>query len=139
MKYIMIAAVFFCSFIFVNNSYARLEKYIRIYEISELEWQLLSWTTAWRDTKAMFDPFVLERMEYNRGRKKVEVYLKGPEEEAAEENLNKSLLGVTSQLKGRFPELDVKTELVIYYDLTSGDGSKTSRIEYRDGEFHSEK
>ncbi|MFH1441927.1 MAG: hypothetical protein ABIH18_07820 [Candidatus Omnitrophota bacterium] len=123
------------SFVFVNNSQARIRQYINPYDISQIEWQLLNWTAAWRDTTTPAFPFTLERMEYDRTKRKVIIYLQGKSEFATDENLRKSIDGIASLFNQKFPEFNPKEDMIVYYSLISPEGNKTVPIKYENGSF----
>ncbi len=114
-----------------GNALANLSSYSYPYDISQLEWQLLNWTTAWRGTATPVSPFILERMECDRKGWKVIIYVNGMFSQATDENLKGSIDNITSTFKNRFPEFDPKTDLTVYYNLGS------STMVYKDGNFSS--
>jgi hypothetical protein len=114
---------------------AVLSKYTYSYDISQLEWQILNWTSAYRGTLTPGDPFTLERIEYNRKSSKVTVYLTGMPDLATDENLNKSLSGITNLFSRRFPGFDPATDLIINYKLMPDSGTEAVYKEYREGVF----
>lgn len=133
---IVFVFVFFLSFfIFLNNSQARIRQYINPYDISQMEWQLLNWTAAWRGTTTPAYPFTLERMEYDRAKQKVVIYLQGKSELATDENLHKSIDTITSSFNQKFPEFNAKEDLAAYYSLTSSEGDKIACIKYENDSF----
>jgi hypothetical protein len=123
-------------FFSVGNAQASLKGYTYSYDISQVEWQILNWTAAFRDTNTPGNPFILERMEYNRKAKKVMIYLKGGLNLASDDNLKKSLDGCTTLLKQRFPDFDSTEDLYISYKLTSSDGQNVTYKEYKEGSFN---
>ncbi len=135
-KIIIFIPVFFLSFfILLNNSQARIRQYINPYDISQMEWQLLNWTAAWRGTTTPSFPFTLERMEYDRPSLKVIIYLQGKSELAVDENLRKSIDSISSLFSQKFPEFNVKEDLIVYYSIISSQGDKTVTIKYENGSF----
>jgi len=122
-----------------SPAHAVLSKYTYTYDISQLEWQILNWTSAYRGTLTPGDPFNLERIEYNRKNAKVIVYLTGMLDLSSEDNLNKSLDGVSSLFAQRFPGFDPKTDLIIYYKLLPLTGQDAVYKEYNAGEFNDRK
>ncbi len=123
------------SLCFMANAQARVDGYTYPYDISQIEWQLLNWTSAWRGTTTPADPFTLERMEYDRSTKKVLIYLTGKTDTATEENLKKSIDGITALFKPRFSNFNLDTDAYVYYKLKSADGQSTSYKEYKNGAF----
>ncbi len=123
------------SFVFLNDSQARIRQYINPYDISQMEWQLLNWTAAWRGTTTSSYPFTLERMEYDRVKLKVVIYLQGKSELAADENLRKSIDGISFLFNQKFPEFNAKEDLIVYYSFASSEGNKTVPIKYENGSF----
>ena len=126
---------FLLPFLIATPAQAVLSRYTYTYDISQLEWQILNWTSAYRGTLTPGDPFTLERIEYDRKPAKVIVYLTGTPDIASEDNLNKSLKGITSLFAQRFPGFDPETDLIIYYKLSSGDGQEASYKQYSAGDF----
>jgi len=121
--------VFIMLLCFTGNALANLNRYSYPYDISQLEWQLLNWTTAWRGTATPASPFILERMECDRKGWKVTLYVNGMFSQATDESLKTSIDNITSTFKNRFPEFDPKTDLTVYYNLGS------STMVYKDGNF----
>lgn len=119
----------------VPSAEAKLRKATYIQEISKIDWQLLNWTAAWRGTKKPADPFILERMEYDRDARQVEVYLNGDPKEATDENLQKSISGITAVLQDEFPDFEPRDDLIVHYSLKSEEDNKTLNITYKDGTF----
>ena len=117
------------------NAQARVDGYTYPYDISQIEWQLLNWTSAFRGTSTPADPFVLERMEYDRNTKKVIIYLTGKTEDATEENLKKSIDGIAALFKPRFSNFNLDTDGYVCYKLKSADGQNISYKEYKNGAF----
>jgi len=128
--------LFFLSCFIASPAHAVLSKYTYTYDISQLEWQILNWTSAYRGSLTPGDPFTLERIEYNRKTAKVIVYLSGMLDLSSEDNLNKSLGGVTRLFAQRFPGFDSKTDLIIYYKLLPLTGQDAVYKEYSAGEFN---
>ncbi len=122
----------------ISPALAKLENYTYPYDISQIEWQVLNWTAAWKGTTTPADPFILDRIEYDRKTVKVSVYLKGKSEDNTEDNLKKSLDGITKAFTGRLAQFDPETDLIIHYTITSPDDpNKTYQVEYRNGSFGS--
>lgn len=127
-------------FIFIGSAEAGFRRYTYSYDISEIEWQFLNWTAAWRGTTILADPFTLDRMAYDRKTKKANIYLSGKDKDASEINLNRSLEQIISLFNNHFPpEFDAKTDLVIHYILKSDDAQKITYIKYEDGSFSTKK
>lgn len=127
--------VIFLLLAFSNNSYASLEGYTYPYEISYIDWQLLSYSTICHNTKTPADPFVLDRLEYDRKLRKIKVYLTGSAADATDENFNKALGNIVKVLIERFPKFDRLQDLVVYYDLSPADGGQEgTRWTYQDGQ-----
>lgn len=120
---------------FSTTAQARLTAYTYPYDISEIEWQILNWTAAWRGTTTPAEPFILERMEYDRKEKKANIYLTGRPEQASDDNLNKTITGITSLFHQRFPNFEPESDLIVHYNLKSEKGEKTLYIEYNQGAF----
>ncbi len=118
-----------------NPASAKLSRYTYPYDISYIEWELLTMTTAWRDTTALADPFILENMVFNRKDKVIHVYLRGKSEQASEENLKDSIAAINARLLEKFAEFEVNSDLMVHYALTSADGKKTSGMEFSNGAF----
>lgn len=136
MFYKIILFIFLILVIFVGGvSFASITGYTYPLDISQLEWQLLNWTSAWRDTLTPADPFTLERMEYDRKAEKIHIYLRGKSEDATDDNLKKSLQGITSIFSDRFPKVKIEEDLVIHYSLTSDAEPKSVKLEYKNGNF----
>jgi hypothetical protein len=104
-------------------------------DISQLEWQLLNWTAAWRQTTTPADPFILDRMEYNRKTEKIHIYLNGKAEDATDENLKKSITKIASVFTERFPKVKIEEDFVVHYNLVSSSDQKATEIEYSQGNF----
>jgi hypothetical protein len=117
---------------------AELNRYLYPYEISELDWQLLQWTSAWHDSQDQFAPFKFERVEYTRKVKKIMVYLTGLIADGTKNNLNLSLQKLNKVFTLRFSYFDAKKDLQVFYRLLSQDKTKAVNIEYNDGMFSSE-
>jgi len=127
-------------FIFCGSAEARLKRYTYSYDIAEIEWQFLNWTAAWRGTTALAEPFILDRLVYDRTTKKANVYLSGKESDGAQVNLDKSKNQIISLFGRRFsPEFDANTDLVVHYLLKSEDAKKITYIKYEDGSFTTKK
>ncbi|MBC8436646.1 MAG: hypothetical protein H8D90_01995 [Candidatus Omnitrophica bacterium] len=122
---------------FTDTAQANLKRYTYSYDIAEIEWQLLNWTAAWRGTTTPAKPFILDRMEYDRGTRKVSIYLKGDTDLDTQQNLNKSIEGIVSLFSKRFPpDFDQTTDIVVYYELKSAqDGRDSVYINYENGVF----
>ncbi len=123
------------SWYFMGNARARVDGYTYPYDISQIEWQLLNWTSAWRGTTTPADPFTLERMEYDRNTRKVLIYLTGKTDAATDENLKKSTDGINSLFQKRFPNFNLETDAYVYYKLSSDKDQAISYKEYKDGAF----
>ena len=126
-----------CFFLFpVNSALATVKGYTYPYDISQIEWQILNWTAAYRDTTTPGDPFILERIEYDRPTRKVMIYLRGSVELASDENLQKSLNGCAGLFKQRFTDITPEGDFYISYKLTSSDGQNNLTYkEYKQGSF----
>src|SRR3989338_7192847 len=124
----------FLVFIFFSFARADLQRYTYPYDISQIEWQLLNWTAAWRGSTTLANPFILENMEYDRKANRVHIYLSGKVEEASDENLEKSINTIISRFQERFPKFEAKEDLVVHYNLKS-EKNETSYREYSDGAF----
>ena len=134
-KLIVFSLILLSCFI-ASPAQAVLSKYTYSYDISQLEWQILNWTSAYRGTLTPGDPFTLERIEYNRKSSKVTVYLTGMLDLATDENLNKSLSGITDLFSRRFPGFDPAADLIINYKLMPDSGQEAVCKEYSAGEFN---
>lgn len=122
--------------IFASGAEAKLKKYKYIQETSKLDWQLLNWTAAWRGTTRPASPFILERMEYDHALSKIAIYVNGKTDQATDDNLNNSISGIVSLLQERFPDFEVKNDLIVYYEIKSDKDPKSSYIEYNNGDFN---
>ena len=122
------------SLCFMGNAQANLKGYTYPYDISQIEWQVLNWTAAWRGTTTPADPFTLDRIEYNRNERKVIVYLNGNLDDASDENLKKSIDSINSLFQQRFTNFDIITDALVYYKLKDKD-QKISYKEYKNGTF----
>jgi len=131
----LILAFLFLTLCFVGSAQASVNQYTYPYDISQIEWQILNWVSAYRGTVTPGDPFTLERMEYDRKTFKVIIYLTGTPDISGEENLKKSVEGCTTLFKNRFPNFDATTDLIIYYKLLSGIGQEAVYKEYSNGDF----
>ena len=118
-----------------SNLPAAVKNYTYPYDISQMEWQLLNWTSAWRQTTNPANPFTLERMEYDRSAKKVNIYLSGDSGLAKDEFLKKGMDGIADLFRGRFPEVDAVKDLLVHITLRSAQDDKSIIIEYKDGNF----
>lgn len=114
---------------FASSASANLSRYMYLYDISMLEWQLLNWAAAWHGTTTPADPFVLERMEYDRKERKINIYLSGAPDKKTDDNLKKSIDNISSNIQQRFPEFDPKSDLIAHYSFGS------FACEYKDGTF----
>jgi hypothetical protein len=123
------------SWCFMGKAQARVDGYTYPYDISQIEWQLLNWTSAWRGTITPADPFTLDRMEYDRNTKKVLIYLTGKTDTATDENLKKSIDGIVSLFQKRFPNFNLDSDAYVYYKLTSDKDQNVSYKEYKNGTF----
>jgi hypothetical protein len=132
LKFLLLACFLF---IFVTNAHASLKGYTYPYDISQIEWQILNWTAAFRGSTTPGEPFTLERMEYDRSARKVMIYLKGSVEFASEDNLKKSVDGCALLFKQRFPDFDQVGDLYISYKLSSPDSQEVTYKEYQEGSF----
>lgn len=119
----------------VVSAQARVDGYTYPYDISQIEWQLLNWTSAWRGTTTPADPFTLERMEYDRNTKKVLIYLTGKIDDASEDNLKKSIDGIVSVFQKRFPNFNLDNDAYVYYKLGSDKDQNILYKEYNNGTF----
>jgi len=126
--FILALLLFVIPVLFPANSSADISRYTYPYDISQLEWQLLNWTAAWRGTITPADPYILERMEYNRTERKIYLYVKGTS--FAQEDLNSSIKNITDTFQKTFLQFAPETDLVV--DYRSG---KDTVMEYRDGNF----
>lgn len=120
---------------FNRSAQAKITAYTYPYDISQIEWQVLNWTTAWRGTTTPAEPFILERMEYDRKEKKVNIYLSGRPEQATDDNLNKSINGITSLFHQHFSKFEPQSDLIVHYELKSEKDEKTLYIKYNEGAF----
>lgn len=111
-------------FVAVSIGEANIRNHMYTYDISQLDWQLLNWTSAWRGTTRLAEPFILDRMEFDRQDRKIIVYLDGTLEQATEENLKKSIQNITEVFRTKFPTFEPKEDLIVYYTLKSQDGNK---------------
>lgn len=134
-RHIYFWSVLFVCFLWASSVQAGLRDYVRPYDISEVEWYALNWTSAWRGTLTPADPFILERIEYSRQMKKIIVYIDGKAEDATQDNLNKSVKGITGAFREKLPEFKPETDLTVKYTLKSEDEEKLSYIEYNAGKF----
>lgn len=118
-------------------AYADIKRYTYTYDIAEVEWQLLNWTAAWRNTTTPAGPFTLDRMAYSREARQISVYLKGDTSLDTQDNLDKSISQLVSLFSERFrPNFDPAKDMVVYYDLRSAeDKDNPAYIEYRNGAF----
>lgn len=115
---------------------AKLSTYTYPYDISEIEWKVLNWTAAWKGTTNPGDPFILDRIEYDRKTKKIVVYLTGKNKDDTEDNLKKSADKTGKTIKGLLAEFDMNTDLIINYTISSSDDpNKTYEISYENGAF----
>ncbi len=129
----LILSLGFC-FMLVNDAQAVIKDYTYPYDISQIEWQLLNWTSAWRQTTRGTDPFTLDRMEYDRTTRKVNIYLSGSAELASEGNLQKGMDTIAKLFIERFKKIDPEAELLLHITLLDKDNKETI-IEYKDGLF----
>lgn len=127
--------LFLFLFFSAATAHASLKGYTYPYDISQIEWQILNWTAAFRGTDTPGDPFTLERMEYDRPSRKVMIYLKGSVEFASEDNLKKSVQGCTLLFKERFPDFNPESDLRVFYKLTSSESQDLIYKEYKEGSF----
>ena len=117
-----------------SEAWAKLRNYTYPYDISQIEWEILNWTAAYRGTTKPADPFILDRMQYDRKIRKVLVYLFGKPDQATDENLNKSVDGITKLVQQRLSKFDPVTDLYVYYTLKE-ENKPDKYKEYRDGSF----
>ena len=96
----------------------------------------MNWTAAYRGTTTPGDPFILERIEYDRNARKVRIYLKGGVNLASEDNLKKSLDSCATLFKQSFTDFDPSGDLYISYKLSSSDGQSITYKEYQEGSFN---
>ncbi|MFH0763161.1 MAG: hypothetical protein V1925_04665 [Candidatus Omnitrophota bacterium] len=138
---LILAMSCFCLLSFTSTAGANLKRYTQSYDIAEVEWQLLNWTAAWRNTTTPAKPFILERMEYSRQTRKISIYLKGEASMDTQDNLDKSIEGIVSLFAGRFPpDFDQATDITVYYELESEEeGQKPVYIEYNNSSFSRQK
>jgi hypothetical protein len=129
--FLLFALVSLC---FIANAQANLKGYTYPYDISQIEWQALNWTAAWRGTTTPADPFTLDRIEYDRNERMVVVYLNGNLDDASDDNLKKSIDGINSLFQQRFTNFDILTDALVYYQLKDKD-QKMSYKEYKNGAF----
>ncbi len=134
LKFTLLSLILLSCFL-ISPAQAVLNKYTYSYDISQIEWQILNWTSAYRDTLTPGDPFTLERIEYNRKTLKVIIYLTGTLDKASQDNLNKSLLGCTTLFKQRFSGFDATTDLIIFYKFLPPEGQGLVYKEYSNGVF----
>ncbi|TRZ93983.1 hypothetical protein D4R78_07165 [bacterium] len=97
--------------------WANLAQYTYSYDISQIEWQLLNWTVAWRGTTTPAAPFILERMDFDRRERIIKIYVNGLANQASEDNLKESIDKINANISQRFSEFDPKSDLVVYYSL----------------------
>ena len=132
------SAVVFMTAVFILGIFcagqAKMRDYSYPYDISQLEWQLLNWTAAWRGTASLTEPFILDRLECDRNGWIVNVYVTGSAEQATDENLKKSVDKITKTFQGKFSEFVPETDLIVHYDLQAMDGTKAYK-EYGAGSF----
>ncbi len=114
---------------------AKLIRYTYPYDISYIEWELLSMSSAWRGSSSLADPFVLENMVFDRQAKIIHIYLEGKPEQATEVNLNKSIEEIKTRLLEKFADFEINSDLTVHYDLVPSDGKKTFRMEFNQGAF----
>lgn len=126
------------SFVLAPCAQAKLNRFTYPYDISQLEWQLLNWTAAWRGTATPGGPFTLERMEYQRKERKVHIYLTGNTELGTEANFKKAIENITSTFKGSFPDFEPQEDLTAHFNLASEKENKSSYLEYNNGSFSNE-
>jgi hypothetical protein len=122
---------------FSVNTYAALGDYLRSYDISWLEWQILNWTTAFRGTTTPAGPFILERIEYDRKSRLINIHVSGSAESATEDNLKESIDGITALFHEKFPKFDPKADLTVYYKLESEADKQAVSMVYSNGSFGS--
>lgn len=119
----------------VGIAQAKINKYTYPYDISEIEWQILNWGADWRGTTTLADPFVLDKIDYDRKDRKVIIYLSGKSEQGTNELLKKSIDGIEEKFKERFPGFEAKSDLIVYYNLRSEKDPKNSYFTYSKGDF----
>jgi len=122
----------------LSSAQAKLNRFTYPYDISQLEWQLLNWTAAWRGTTKPADPFTLERMEYQRKERKVHIYLTGKTELGREENYKKAIEKITLTFQESFSDFEPQEDLMVHFNLTSETDNKSSYLEYNNGSFSNE-
>lgn len=130
---VILAVILFFSFLAIAD--AKMRKYSYPYDISQVEWQLLNWTAAWRGTTSPAGPFVLDRLECDRDGWIVNVYVTGTPDLATDENLKKSIDNITKVFQDKFPDFVAETDLIVHYNLLSADGNKVYK-EYSAGSFN---
>jgi len=135
-KVIIIFLALICLVSSGSTALAKLSRYTYPYDISYIEWELLTMTTAWRGTSTLAAPFILENMKFDRKDRLVHIYLKGKLEQATDENLKKSIAEINSRILEKFAEFEVNYDLTVRYQLVSEDGKKTDYIEYAQGVFN---
>lgn len=128
---LLVLSFVFC-FVLVSDAQAVMRDYTYPYDISQIEWQLLNWTAAWRNSTQGTNPYTLERMEYDRSALKVHIYLSGPGELASEENLQKGMDTIAKLFTGRFKKIDPEKEILLHISLLDKDNKPIS-IEYKNG------
>ena len=129
---ISLIAVLFLGFLTVAE--AKMRNYSYPYDISQLEWQLLNWTAAWRGTTILTDPFTLDRLECDRDGWIVNVYVTGNSMLGIVDNLQKSVDNITKVFQEKFKEFVPETDLIVHYNLQSFDGTKVYK-QYVGGSF----
>ena len=122
-------------FCFAGNAGARLNDYLYPCEVSHLDWYLLTWLTAWRGSTIPAGPFVLDRMHYDRETRKIEIFVTGKVGEETDDNLQRSIEGISEKFQDTLREFDPVTDLKVYYDLEIFGSDDTKRIIYEGGEF----
>jgi hypothetical protein len=116
---------------------AKLKGYTYPYDISQVEWEILNWTAAYRGTVTYTAPFVLERMQYDRNTAKIVVYVTGQSAQASDENLKKSIDNLTKLFSQRLSKFEAPADLVVYYKLKQTGAAGMKYKIYEDGSFSS--
>lgn len=131
----IIIFILFLLLILVNPVSAKLNKYLYPHEVSHLDWYLMNWFPVWRGSKIPADPFILDRMEYSRDNRKIEVYLSGTLDQATKQNLEKSIGGITEAFRKKISEFEPITDLIVYYQLKMSETDDVKHIKYENGKF----
>jgi hypothetical protein len=123
------------SLFFTFPAQAKLKGYTYPYDISQIEWETLNWTAAYRNTTTQTDPFTLDRIQYDRKIRKVLVYVSGQLVQATDENLKKCVDGIVKLFQQRLPNFEASTDLFVYYTLKQDGNTQVKYKEYKEGSF----